>query len=275
MSEAALHALSGRALVRVDGAGAGEFLQDLLTADVVGLPGGTARPAALLTPQGRVLFDLVVAREGDALLLECDRDRRGDLLKKLKLYRMRLPVGIEEDGRAVMAAEGGDRDGHRDARFAVRVVRFHRMDPPPASADADDWKRLRWQHGIAEGAEEIPPEKALPLEMRLELDGGIGFDKGCYIGQEVTARTRHRGLVKRSYVPVRTDGPVEAPAQVLADGRDAGTLLSAIGGDNGGMLGLASIRLEHLADGAPRLEAGGRTVAPFLPERLKPLPGRA
>ena len=274
MSDAVTHALSHRALVRVEGDGAGEFLQDLLTADILGLPEGTARAAALLTPQGRVLFDLVAAREGDAVLLECDRDRRGDLLKKLKLYRMRLPVAIEEDGRAVMASQGGG-DGHLDARFGADVVRFHRKDPPPANAGDDDWKRLRWMDGIAEGADEIPPEKALPLEMRLELDDGIGFDKGCYIGQEVTARTRHRGLVKRSYVPVRVDGSVEAPAPVLADGRDAGTLLSVIDDDNGGMLGLASIRLEHLADDAPRLEAGGHTVAPFLPERLKPLPGKA
>ena len=274
MSDSVVHALSHRALVRIAGDGAGEFLQDLLTADVLGLREGMARPAALLTPQGRVLFDLVVTREGDAFLLECDRDRRGDLLKKLKLYRMRLPVAIEEDERAVMAAQGGEEDGHRDSRFGTNVVRFHRKDPPPANAGDDDWKRLRWMDGIAEGADEIPPEKALPLEMRLELNDGIGFEKGCYIGQEVTARTRHRGLVKRSYVPVRVDGSVEAPAPVLADGRDAGTLLSVIGGDNGGMLGLASIRLEHLADGSPRLEAGGCAIAPFLPERLKPLPGK-
>ena len=277
MSDATVHSLAHRALVRVGGGGAAGFLQDLLTADIAGLPEATARHCALLTPQGRVLFDLVAAREGDTVLLECDRDRRGELLAKLGLYRMRLPVEIEEDGRAVMAAEGGPAGiggGHRDARFGGGVVRFHSEDPPPAGAGADDWKRLRWMDGIAEGAAEIPPGKALPLEMRLDLDGGIGFEKGCYIGQEVTARTRHRGLVKRSYVPVRTDGPVAAPAPVQAGGRDAGTLLSAVdGGDGGGMLGLASIRLEHLSGGGGGLEAGGRAVVPFLPERLRPLPG--
>ena len=273
MSDTVVHALDHRALIRLDGADSVSFLEDLITSSVADLPERTARHGALLTPQGRVLFDLVVAREGDALLLECDRGQHDALVSKLKLYRMRLPVGIEADDRQVMAVEGEVEDGYRDTRFAAGVMRFYRADPPAVVADADAWKRLRWLDGIAEGTAEIPPEKALPLEMRLDLDGGINFEKGCYIGQEVTARTRHRGLVKRSYAPVRIDGPVEAPAPILADGRDAGTLFSAIE-DNEGMLGLASIRLEHLGGDAPLLSAGERTVAPFLPERLKPLPSR-
>ena len=271
MSDAVVHALSHRGLIRVNGNDAGDFLDDLVTASVIGLPERTVRHGALLTPQGRVLFDLVIAREGDAFLLECDLDRRDALVKKLEFYRMRRAVEIEADDRKVLAIEGEVEDGPRDMRFGSGVMRFHRAEAPPANADAHAWKRLRWQHGIAEGAAEIPPEKALPLEMRLELDDGISFDKGCYIGQEVTARSEHRGLVKRSYVPVRIDGPVEAPTPVLADGRDAGTLLSVTeGGDN--LLGMASIRLEHLREGASPLSAGDSTVVPFLPERLMPLP---
>ena len=272
MNDAAIHALSGRGLVRVSGAEAEEFLQDLLTADVSGLPEGTARHSALLTPQGRVLFDLVIAREGGCFLVECDRDRRDDLLGKLKLYRMRRPVDLHADDRAVVAVEGAVGGGHRDIRFDGCVMRCYLADPPAATADADAWRRLRWLSGIAEGADEIPPEKALPLEARMELDGGIDFDKGCYIGQEVTARTQYRGLVKRSYVPVRIDGTVQAPLPVTAGGRDAGTLFAAVG-DNGGMLGLASVRLEHLGDGAATLMAGEHAVEPFLPDRLAPLPG--
>lgn len=273
MSDAVIHGLDHRALIRVDGAGSLDFLQDMITPSVDDLPERTVRHGALLTPQGRVLFDLVIAREGGAFLLECDREQRDALMRKLTLHRMRRPITIEADDRRVMAVEGGIEDGHRDTRFGTSVMRFYRADPPAAGADPDAWKRLRWHNGIAEGAVEIPPEKALPLEMRLDLDGGISFEKGCYIGQEVTARTQYRGLVKRSYAPVRIAGPVETPAPILADGREAGTLFSAIN-DDGGMMGLASVRLEFLDGGTPGLTAGDRAVSPFLPERLKPLPGK-
>ena len=273
MSDAVVHSLAHRSLIRLEGDGVAGFLQDLITASVTDIPEGTARHAALLSPQGRILFDLVVTREDDAFLLECDRDRSDELLRRLKLYRMRLPIEIGADNRSVMAAEGEIAGGCRDPRFSGIVTRFYTSSPPAATADADAWKRLRWRDGIAEGGEEIPPEKALPLEIRLELDDGIGFDKGCYIGQEVTARTSHRGLVKRSYAPVRIDGPLEAPAQLLAGGKDAGTLLSAVADDDG-MLGLASVRLEYLGGNAAGLTADGRAVSPFLPDRLKPLPGK-
>ena len=272
MSDVVVHSLAHRSLVRLEGDGVEGFLQDLITASVTDIPERTVRQAALLTPQGRVQFDLVLARQGDAFLLECDRARRDDLLRRLKLYRMRLPIEIDADDRSVLAAEGEVEDGYRDPRFSGAVARFHREGSPASTTDGNAWRRLRWLDGIAEGQKEIPPEKALPLEIRLDLDGGFGFDKGCYIGQEVTARTWHRGLVKRSYAPVRIDGPINAPAGISAGGRDAGTVFAAIP-DEGGMLGIASLRLEHLRGDAPPLVAGGHGVTPFLPDRLLPVPG--
>ena len=138
--------------------------------------------------------------------------------------------------------------------------------------DEEVFTRLRWQHGIFEGAAELPPEKALPLEARLDLDDGISFEKGCYIGQEVTARTRYRGLVKKSCVPVKISASVSTPVRIMADGKDAGDLLTLMD-DADGAIGVAVIRLAMLTEDAPALHTDdGALVTPLLPPRLLPCP---
>ena len=132
---------------------------------------------------------------------------------------------------------------------------------------------LRYAQGIAEGIADLPPQKALPLEARLDLNQGVSFDKGCYIGQEVTARTRYRGLVKRCYIPVRLNAWVETPADIDFAGKNGGVLLN-ITADiaaeyDGGYIGLASLRLAAI--GQP-ITAGGHELTQIFPKRLLPLP---
>ena len=143
------------------------------------------------------------------------------------------------------------------------------------------YKQLRWKLGIPEGAIELPPEKALPLEARLDLNEGISFQKGCYIGQEVTARTQYRGLVKRAYAPLTIENlndDFTTPANITdSSGSEAGTIFDiAITQD--ASLGLASLRLEYLKDATTEpiadLQANGARVTPFIPERLLPLPSK-
>ena len=291
MSNRVFHALKNRGLVSLGGEAVGEFLGDLITLSIADLPHDEVRAAALLTPQGRILFDLMVSRDNGGFLLETDLNRCGELIKKLTLYRMRRAINIAADSRPVFAVEGfiANEGGLRDARFADAVGRIYADAPQPPIADADAYKRRRWLAGIPEGADELPPERALPLEARLDLNHGISFDKGCYIGQEVTARSRHRGLIKRSYVPVKIDGHITTPQPITADGKDAGTVFGAVtdavtdaGTDGGAMLGIASIRLDRLAPFenppseniqiAEHLYADGIPLTPFLPERLRPLP---
>ncbi len=143
------------------------------------------------------------------------------------------------------------------------------------------YQALRYRYGVAEGAIDLPPEKALPLEARLDLDHGISFEKGCYIGQEVTARTRYRGLVKRSYLPVRLDRASgnhdwDFPQDITLDDRVVGQVLG-MAEDDDGVIGLASIRLETIntvIENGVTLAIDNASLTPLFPERLMPLPAK-
>ena len=274
----AIFQLKHRALTRFSGEQASDFLNDLITADTETLEPGVVRPSMLLTPQGRILFDLLISRDGDDLILEGDAARRDDFIKKMKMYRLRRPVDITPDDRPVYALIDAP-DGLADSRFEGKVMRFYgaRND---ASAGDTEWQAYRYQFGVAEGQGDLPPEKALPLEARLDLNHGISFEKGCYIGQEVTARTRYRGLVKRCYLPIRLNQLVETPCDISLDGRNAGQIM-ALAQDDHGVIGLAAIRLDALdifggeqdsGNNSGDLMAGSVAVKPLFPDRLMPLP---
>lgn len=263
--------LPHRSLVRLSGAEASNFLNDLMTASI---PDEGVCPAALLTPQGRVLFDLLVCREGDDILLELDGDRRDEFIKKMTMYRLRRDVDITSDERFVHACSDQEYGGEGlvllDARFPRDTFRIYSLAPLDGE-DVEAWKAFRYEQGVAEGFFEIPPEKALPLEARLDLDGGIDFDKGCYIGQEVTARTRYRGLVKRCYLPVRLPQTAQIPQNILAGEKLVGEIFD-LASDEEGAIGMAAIRLDAL-EGKLTLD-NGDAVTPHYPERLLPLPSR-
>ena len=269
MAEPSLFFLPERGLIRAHGPEAEEFLHDLVTADIRTLPEKMVRPAALLTPQGRILFDLLICRDAGGFLLECDLAARDDLLRRLKLFRLRRKLDLDCVDLPVHASTEGP--GLTDERFAEAVFRLYGDPGYGADCDAEAWKSFRWLRGVPEGGRELPAEKALPLEARLDLNNGISFEKGCYIGQEVTARTRYRGLIKRSYVPIHAPELITSPADVMVEGRNAGVILDTVlHGD--GCLGLASLRLEYLSQPDARFEAGGIPLTPFVPPRLSPLP---
>lgn len=270
--------LNTRALVRFIGDDAAEFLNDLITADTVKLDQGIVRPSALLTPQGRVLFDLLISADDQGITIELDADRRDIFIKKMTMYRMRRAITITADDRPIFAltemVDGGQKGGLDDCRFEglqdTKVQRYY-GDGLVSDADDDAWQGFRYRHGVAEGQHDLPPEKALPLEARLDLNQGISFDKGCYIGQEVTARTRYRGLLKRCYLPVRIAGAVSFPCALEQNGKNAGHLLGACL-DQDGWIGLASVRLEALEGGD--ITADGQVITPTYPERVMPLPAK-
>ena len=270
-------ALSHRALIRFSGPDARDLLDDLITASVPENSDDGMRPAALLTPQGRVLFDLLIGRDGDDILIEVDDSRSAEFTKKMMMYRLRRQVDISRDDRAVYAVIDDKCDGDalilRDTRFDGDVLRVYSVAAVAPDIESDDaWKAYRYRHGVAEGSAELPPEKALPLEARLDLNEGINFTKGCYIGQEVTARTRYRGLVKRCYLPVKLAEDVPTPHDISANGKLVGEVFDIVHTQDG-IWGMAAIRLDALG-GDVSLTVNDKEISVHYPERVMPLPDR-
>ena len=199
--------LIDRALIRLSGEDVRGFLQGLITSDVLGdLPVW----AGLLTPQGKALFDFLVWADGDDLLIDCERDAAGDLAKRLTLYRLRRPISIarEETLCVHWAAEGAG--GVADPRSPALGRRWL----APASGDAgaaELYRAHRLSLGIVEGLAELGSDKTLWLECNARAQNGVSFTKGCYVGQENTARMHHRDKVNRELAVVAAEAdPGEA-----------------------------------------------------------------
>jgi tRNA-modifying protein YgfZ len=182
--------LIDRAIIRLSGEDVRGFLQGLVTNDVArDLPVW----AGMLTPQGKALFDFIMWTDGDDLLIDCEASAADELVKKLTMYRLRRPIVIARDEtRAVHWAMDGD-EGVPDPRAATLGRRWI----APASAPAEGYHAHRLSLGIVEGRAELGSDKSLWLECNAVAQNGVSFTKGCYTGQENTARMNYRGKVTR------------------------------------------------------------------------------
>jgi hypothetical protein len=287
-------ALPDRGVLRVSGEEARTFLQGLISNDVRRLAPERAIYAALLTPQGKFLFDFLIAETSEGLVLDVEGSRRADLLRRLALYRLRAKVRIEDLGAewrvfALMgegaAARLGLSAGEGSARpFAAGVVfvdpRLSRLGARalvPAGgeeallaagfvpAPAADYERHRLALGVPDGSRDIQVDKSFLLESNAEELHGVDFDKGCYVGQELTARSKFRGVIRKRLFRVDVDGPLPAPGTPIVLGaKEAGVMRSGQGS-----VGLALLRLELVdearSSGAP-LMAGPARVTPVKPD---------
>ncbi len=194
--------LVDRAVLRVSGEDARGFLQGLVTNDLNRLAPDRPLWAGLLTPQGKALFDFILWAEGDDVLIDCEAAQADALVRRLALYRLRRRIEIAPAaGLAVHWAPDGE--GPRDPRLAALGRRWL----APADAPAEGWLAHRLSLGVTEGAAELGQDRTLWLECNAaELDG-VSFAKGCYVGQENTARMNWRGKVNRRLVVVPADAP--------------------------------------------------------------------
>jgi folate-binding protein YgfZ len=275
-----------RRVIRIGGAEAADFLQSILTSDMEALLPGETRASALLTPQGRILADMMVLRVEDGFLLDCDASRADDLFTRLRRYKLRRPIALEmlDDHQLWVGWDGAamPEGASTDPRHAALGWRWIGAAGPSSGAtsgyslaDIDQWHAVRIAAGVPQGPVDLQPERALMLEAGLDRLGAVDFEKGCYVGQEVTARTHYRGLVKRRIVPVAVSGGRPASGDAVSEGeRDLGTVLS-VAADDEGALCLAAMKLSDIhrtRDGDQLLTAGGHTARLAIPEWMLPLP---
>ena len=198
--------LTDRAVIRLAGEDVLEFLQGLVTNDVAG-----ALPvyAGLLTAQGKALFDLMIWADGPDLLIDCEATQADALALRLKMYRLRRPITIEVDATCAVHWSRDTGQGVPDPRNAALGYRWI---APPAEP-AEDWHAHRLSLGVVEGAGELGSDASLWLETNAREQNGVSFTKGCYVGQENTARMNYRGKVNRRLAVVAADAaPPDARA---------------------------------------------------------------
>jgi hypothetical protein len=265
--------LPSRALIGVSGPDWRDFLQNLLTQDVEGLAGGEARFAALLTPQGRLLYDLFVVGRAEGCWLDVLAQSRAALIQRLMIYRLRAKVEIAEDETPVSvlydpagSREGGNPGGASTAAGSAWVPAFAGMsgwvkDPrlaelgwrgygasaPPGAEIADEAGRERFKLALGvPGPADWGSDRTYPIEADFDLLHGIDFQKGCFVGQETTSRMKRRSAVKTRMVPLRFEGPAPAPGTPVEtrEGLRAGEVLT--GRDSRAM---AVLRLDRAVSG--------------------------
>jgi folate-binding protein YgfZ len=279
--------LEDRGVLAVSGPDRRAFLQGLVSNDVDKVSQGSARYAALLTAQGKYLHDFIMVEAGESLWLDAEAGRLTDLKKRLSLYRLRAKASLDEQPDLTVAAVFGEgasaalglssepgaarsfasgvalvdpRLGALGARAILpRVIaRAELAEAGLAEASFEAYDRLRLSLGIPDGSRDLVAEKSILLESGFDELNGVDWQKGCYIGQELTARTKYRGLIKKRLMPVQIDGPAPAPGTIVsADGREAGEMRSSRDG-----LGLALLRIEPVLAGK-ELTAGEAAINPM------------
>jgi tRNA-modifying protein YgfZ len=261
--------LPDRGALEVAGEDRVAFLQGLVSNDAAEAAPGRAVWAALLTPQGKWLADFFVFSDGERLLLDCERAQAPALAARLSRFRLRSRVSLRDASEelSVHAGWGGaamPREGAvaaaPDPRLAGAGWRALATAPLPGTdATAEDWDRHRLGLGLPDGSRDMAAEQSVLLEAGFDELRGISWTKGCYMGQELTARTRYRGLLKRRLVPVAVDGPTPPRGTpVLSGGAEVGEMRSGREG-----LGLALLRLDAL-DGRA-LRCGEAALAARVP----------
>ncbi len=250
--------LTGLNHIAIDGEDALPWLQNLITADIESQPSGTALGAALLTPQGKILFDFMVLKDAtEKLILEVRAELASIFAQRLTMYKLRakLTIGAPDDVAVSISSDTGT---WRDMRFGVPVWRS------VASSGADDrteYDALRITHGVATSGLDYALNDAFPHDVNLDQIGGVGFRKGCYVGQEVVSRMQHRGTARRRLVVAtgEQDLPIQGTPVTVND-REIGTLGTVVGHQ-----ALAMIRLDKAAEAEVPVMAGGVALNFGLP----------
>jgi folate-binding protein YgfZ len=293
MAEAYFVRLDDRGVLAVSGPDRRGFLQGLVSNDVSRVDAAQARYAALLTAQGKYLHDFMMVEQEGAILLEAERARLADLKRRLAMYRLRAKATLDERLELAVAAVIGDGafsavglpaepgmarsfagglafvDPRLAALGARCILPVETLAPALLAAGLQEapletYDIMRLSLGVADGSRDMVLEKSILLEAGFDELNGVDWNKGCYIGQELTARTKYRGLIKRRLVPVTISGPAPPPGTPLfADGREVGEMRSSRD-----RRGLALLRTDLARAGRP-LSAGEALLTPEPPAWMR------
>ena len=259
--------LASRAVIAVEGPDWRTFLQGLLTQDVEGQAAGTLRYSALLTPQGRLLYDLFILAQETGCRLDVAANHREALIQRLTLYRLRAKVTISPSPMVVSALwNTNSAEGFlSDPRLGGLGLRGYDAHPPEGALAVSEatYQSHRLALGVPDPEADAPSDTTYPIEANFDLLNGIDFKKGCFVGQETTSRMKRRGTIKTRMLPIHFDGPVPASgAEILNGDLRAGQVLSGQDGR-----AMASVRLDRL-EGA--LSVDGRPVHVDWPDWIEP-----
>lgn len=269
--------LEDRAILAVGGAESRPFLQGLITNDIDRLGPGRGLYAALLSPQGKIAYDFFLVEGDGAILVDCAANTADALLKKLKLYRLRSPVTLEKREQLHVYVDLKGHPDNRPTSYAERAITF--ADPrhdglgqrsigavaemPKGLADASTYHAARLALGVPEGCD-FGFEKIFALDAGLEELHGVAFDKGCYVGQELTSRMKHRATARKRILAVTTADALPPAGTEISDGAQAlGEIVATYGA-----AGFALVRLDRLEPAQGALTAGGIAVALTRPAWL-------
>ncbi len=297
MSQPTFAPLPNRQVLRIGGPERHSFLQGLVTNDIEKLSPERALYAALLSPQGKILADFMLIQRDEEILLDCDADTAPNLLKRLTMYKLRAEVSIDTapdlQVAAIFGAGAAELAGAEaspgktvrkadtllvvDPRYAALGVRLVGTDAlslakelTPHETSPGAYQAHRHQLGIAEGPEELGVEQMFALEANLAELNGVDFQKGCYVGQELTARMKHKTTLRKRIVPLDAQETLPtAPVPLTAGDRDIGTMCA-----NSDLRGLAVLRLDRLEEARAAnksLFADGIEVTPTNPPWLSVL----
>lgn len=259
--------LNDRALVRIAGPDWRNFLQGLITQDVETIAPGEVRYGAMLTPQGKLLYDMFLWPDDEGVTLDVQADTREAMIKRLAMHRLRAKATIEPlDGQVYALWSAAQAPSHwlhdpREAGLGWRTIGS--VAPGDVTlVDALAYDAHRLSCGVGDLARDSLIDKVYAVEANLDLLNGVDFKKGCFVGQEITSRMKRRGTVKTRLIPIRFEGQAPRPgAEVLNGDLRAGEMRS--GGDG---QALALLRLDRARGGALSVE--GRTVALAVPPWL-------
>ena len=248
--------LAHRSIVSVTGADAEPFLNGIVTVSTLGLAEGELHYGALLTPQGKIIADFLVSRQGAEILLDCASSIVPALIKRLTLMKLRAAVVVRERSDLGVTVFTGANDP-RSTGAPPRLI-----GPRAATTDAASYHAARIAAGVPEQDFDFGPEDVFPADINMDLANGVDFRKGCFVGQEVVSRMKRRATARRRTLRAEVAPGTRPGAPVLANGFELGVLTTVSGG-----AALARVRIDRLADAQAKGEVITADVSPVVFDR--------